>query len=100
MSALPHSEPAWTDRRIERPGTAPLTLRLYGLGRCTPGTPLVLHFHAGAFRLYRKHYVLGPFDPRLLLAGAALLLRTGLMVVLNELQPAASPPSLPKSGAR
>ncbi|MCW5662375.1 MAG: alpha/beta hydrolase fold domain-containing protein [Piscinibacter sp.] len=49
MSALPHTEPAWTDRRIERPGTAPLTLRLYGLGRCTPGTPLVLHFHAGAF---------------------------------------------------
>lgn len=60
----------------------------------------IWHFHAGAFRLYRKHYVLGPFDPRLLLAGAALLLRTGLMVVLNELQPAAPPPSLPNRGAR
>ncbi len=49
MSALPHTEPAWTDRRIERPGAAPLTLRLYGLDRCAAGTPLVLHFHAGAF---------------------------------------------------
>ncbi|MCC7126114.1 MAG: glycosyltransferase family 2 protein [Acidobacteria bacterium] len=54
----------------------------------------IWHFHTGAFRLYRKHYTFGLLDPRMLVAGVALLARTALMVALNELKPANPPAAM------
>jgi hypothetical protein len=44
-------------------------------------------FHLGAYRFYRKHYTLGPFDPRALVALAALTVRAGLLLVHNHFLP-------------
>jgi hypothetical protein len=52
----------------------------------------IWHFHTGAYRLYRKHYTLGFLDPRALLAGAMLVARAGVMLVLNELKSDSSGP--------
>lgn len=53
MSALPAPDTLddtdWTDRRLDTLAAGPLTLRIYGAGRCSATTPLVLHFHGGAF---------------------------------------------------
>lgn len=49
MSALPHLSSDPIDRPVVLPGAGALTLRLYGAAHAAPGTPLVLHFHGGAF---------------------------------------------------
>ena len=46
----------------------------------------IWHFHAAAYRLYRKHYTFGALDPRAMLAGAALMTRALLMYVLNAMK--------------
>jgi hypothetical protein len=42
-------------------------------------------FHWGAYRLYRKHYTVGIFGPRALIAIVALCMRAGLLIVANFL---------------
>lgn len=42
-------------------------------------------FHLGAFRLYRKYYTFGIFDPRTLMAAAGLSLRATVLSVANYL---------------
>lgn len=43
-------------------------------------------FHMGALRFYRQHKTLGWLDPRSLFAGAALIVRALLMIVMNQLK--------------
>jgi GT2 family glycosyltransferase len=51
-------------------------------------------FHYGAYLLYTRWRTFGYWDPRSILAGLALLVRTGLMITQNSLprRPAASSP--------
>jgi GT2 family glycosyltransferase len=44
------------------------------------GARRVIQFHRGVFRFYRKHYTRGLFDPRALMAAAALSLRAALVI--------------------
>jgi GT2 family glycosyltransferase len=44
-------------------------------------------FHRGAFRLYRKHYTLGRFDPRLPVAFGLLTFRAVAMIIYNYFLP-------------
>ncbi len=76
---------------------------------CVPGAQLVHHegnsrlkkrtprriwiFNFGAYQYYTKWHALGVWDPRSILAGTALLLRTGLQILLNSL------PAQPGGGA-
>jgi GT2 family glycosyltransferase len=46
----------------------------------------IWHFHTGAFRLYRKHYTMGWVDPRTILAGALLMTRAGIILLINHFQ--------------
>lgn len=46
----------------------------------------IIKFHAGAFRFYRRHYTLGIWDPRNLIAAIALAIRTLLLLVTNSLK--------------
>ena len=58
-------------------------------GRDRRKTPArIWMFHWGAYMLYRKHHTLGKYDPRAMLAFAALAARAGIMIALNELTPA------------
>lgn len=43
----------------------------------------IWNFHLGAFRLYRKHYTFGIFDPRSIIALNALSIRAGILLVIN-----------------
>jgi GT2 family glycosyltransferase len=45
----------------------------------------IREFHRGAYRLYRKHYTMGIFDPRAIMAFLALNLRAALLILLNHL---------------
>jgi GT2 family glycosyltransferase len=45
-------------------------------------------FHWGAFRLYRKHYAFGVFDPRSIMALIALSIRAGILMIGNCFLPA------------
>lgn len=45
-------------------------------------------FHWGAFRLYRKHYTFGVFDPRSIMALIVLSLRAGILMIGNCFLPA------------
>lgn len=45
----------------------------------------IWHFHIGAYRLYRKHYTFGYLDPRAMFAGAVLVARAGIMLVMNQM---------------
>jgi hypothetical protein len=45
-------------------------------------------FHWGAFRLYRKHYTFGLFDPRSIMALIALSIRAGILFIGNCFLPA------------
>ena len=45
-------------------------------------------FHYGAYQLYTRWHTRGPWDPRAILAGAALLASAGLKAVMNVATPA------------
>ena len=55
----------------------------------------IRHFHIGAYRFYRKHHALGPFDPSALFAALALTVRAGVMLLLNEFKSGAAPATPP-----
>jgi N-acetylglucosaminyl-diphospho-decaprenol L-rhamnosyltransferase len=44
----------------------------------------IRHFHIGAYRFYRRHHALGPFDPSAIFAACALAMRALVMLALNE----------------
>lgn len=46
----------------------------------------IWHFHTGAFRLYRKRYTWGIFDPRTLFAAVALFIRAVFLLALNAMK--------------
>jgi acetyl esterase/lipase len=48
-AAAPADVPAWKDETVPVEGGAPVGVRIYGCDRRCATTPLVLHFHAGAF---------------------------------------------------
>lgn len=47
----------------------------------------IVMFHKGAYRLYRRHYAIGPLDPRLLIVFTALHLRMMLLLTMNWFLP-------------
>ena len=46
----------------------------------------IIKFHVGAYRFYRRHYTLGIWDPRTLIAAIALATRAFLLLVINSLK--------------
>jgi len=55
-------------------------------------------FHWGAFRLYRKHYTFGIFDPRSIMALIALSIRAGILFIGNFFLPTDESSSSNKRG--
>ncbi len=46
----------------------------------------IIYFHRGAFRFYRRHYVSGIWDPRVIIAAVLLTFRAGFLILGNALK--------------
>jgi N-acetylglucosaminyl-diphospho-decaprenol L-rhamnosyltransferase len=47
------------------------------------GVERIVDFHCGAHRFYWKHYTRGPLDPRSVIAGMALAVRAGSLILVD-----------------